>query len=93
MQERIDGLTAQGGEPNLINGVSIGGVKLTPDASTKIVDMPIFAGSTAGLVPVVDATITSPSVHALNAEGNWFDVESLVDTKIQEAMVWEAIAE
>lgn len=93
LQERIDGLTAQGGEPNLINGVSIGGVKLTPDASTKIVDMPVFAGSTAGLVPVVDATITNPSAYALNAEGNWFDVESLVDTKIQEAMVWEAIAE
>lgn len=93
LQERIDGLTAQGGEPNLINGVSINGVKLTPDASTKIVDMPIFAGATAGLVPVIAEAVTNPAVHALNAEGNWFDVEALIDSKLDEALVWEAIAE
>ena len=71
LQERIDGLTAQGGEPNLLNGVSIGGVKLTPDAQTKIVDMPIFAGVAAGLVPVVPETVTDKDNYFLNANGQW----------------------
>ena len=103
LQERIDGLTAQGGEPNLLNGVSIGGVKLTPDAQTKIVDMPIFAGSTAGLVPVVNGL---DNTYYLNAAGEWavpmdsrigelgdFDtVVDYVDNAISAAMSWSAIA-
>lgn len=103
LQERIDGLTAQGGEPNLLNGVSIGGVKLTPDAQTKIVDMPIFAGSAAGLVPVVNGL---DNTYYLNAAGEWtvpmdsrigelgdFDtVVDYVDNAISAAMSWSTIA-
>ena len=102
LQERIDGLTAQGGEPNLLNGVSIGGVKLTPDAQTKIVDMPIFAGSAAGLVPVVNGL---DNTYYLNAAGEWtvpmdsrigelgdFDtVVDYVDNAISTAMSWSTI--
>ena len=90
LQSRIDGLVAVGGEANLINGLTINGTALVPN-SEKIVDLPIYAGSTAGLVPVADASVTTPATFALNAEGNWFDVASLIDTKIEEAFVWEEI--
>ena len=70
LQARIDGLVAVGGEANLINGLTINGTALTPNAE-KIIDLPIYNGTTAGLVPVAGEDIEDKAVHFLNAEGDW----------------------
>lgn len=50
IEETIDGIVTSGGEANLINGVSIDGTKLTPDASTKIVNIPMASAETNGIM-------------------------------------------
>jgi prefoldin subunit 5 len=67
LQGRIDGLVAVGGEANLINGLTINGTALVPNAE-RIVDLPVFAGSTAGLVPIVNGL---DNTYYLNAAGEW----------------------
>lgn len=103
LNERLEGIVAGGGEPNQINGVSINGTKLIPNEA-KIIDLPIFAGSTAGLVPVVNGL---DNTYYLNATGEWtvpqdirigdlgdFDtVVDYVDSAISEAFTWSAIVE
>lgn len=90
LQQRIDGLVAVGGEANLINGLTINGSALTPNAE-KIIDLPVFVGSTAGLVPVAASELTAN--HMLNAKGNWVDVAAMIDNKIEEVLTWESIVE
>lgn len=89
LQSRIDGLVAVGGEANLINGLTINGQALTPNAE-KIIDLPVFDGSKIGLVPVVGEDVIVETSF-LSAEGNWIDVAALIDNKIDEAMTWEEI--
>ena len=89
LQSRIDGLVAVGGEANLINGLTINGQALTPNAE-KIIDLPVFDGSKIGLVPVVGEDVVVETSF-LSAEGNWIDVAALIDNKIDEAMTWEEI--
>lgn len=89
LQQRIEGLVAVGGEANLINGLTINGTALVPNAE-KIIDLPIFSGTTAGLVPVVGETVVK-ATSFLSAEGSWIDVAAMIDNKIDEALVWEEI--
>lgn len=98
LQSRIDGLVAVGGEANLINGLTINGTALTPNAE-RIVDLPIFAGSTAGLIPVVSEEIqASAENYYLNAAGVWvnpnFATKEYVDEAIADvAVLWSSISE
>lgn len=103
LNERLEGIVAGGGEPNQVNGISIGGTKLEPNEA-KIIDLPIFAGSTAGLVPVVNGL---DDTYYLNAAGEWTipqdsrigdlgdfsTVVDYVDNAIFEAFTWSAIVE
>lgn len=89
LQQRIEGLVAVGGEANLINGLTINGTALVPNAE-KIIDLPIFTGVAAGLVPVVGEAVVK-ATSFLSAEGSWIDVAAMIDDKIDEALVWEAI--
>ena len=89
LQQRIEGLVAVGGEANLINGLTVNGTALVPNAE-KIIDLPIFSGTTAGLVPVVGETVVK-ATSFLSAEGSWIDVAAMIDNKIDEALVWEEI--
>ena len=89
LQSRIDGLVAVGGEANLINGLTVNGQALTPNAE-KIIDLPIFNGTNIGLVPVVGENIVA-ATSFLSAEGSWIDVASMIDNKIDEALTWEAM--
>ena len=89
LQQRIEGLVAVGGEANLINGLTVNGTALVPNAE-KIIDLPIFSGATAGLVPVVGETVVK-ATSFLSAEGSWIDVAAMIDNKIDEALVWEEI--
>lgn len=89
LQQRIEGLVAVGGEANLINGLTINGTALVPNAE-KIIDLPIFSEATAGLVPVVGETVVK-ATSFLSAEGSWIDVAAMIDNKIDEALVWEEI--
>lgn len=98
LQSRIDGLVATGGEANLINGIAIDGTSITPDAS-KIVNLPSFSGSTAGLVPVVAAGVEAN--YVLTANGLWANpfgdmgsltVKEYVDESVANAaLMWEEI--
>ena len=98
LQSRIDGLVATGGEANLINGIAIDGTSITPDAS-KIVNLPSFSGSTAGLVPIVSTGIEAN--YVLTASGLWANpfgdmggltVKEYVDeTVANAALMWEEI--
>lgn len=36
LEERIDGIISEGGEPNLINYIKVNGTRLTPDASKEV---------------------------------------------------------
>lgn len=92
LNARLNDIVAEGGEPNQINGISIDGAQITPN-DALIVDLPIFGGTTAGLVPVVNATILKPAVNFLSAEGNWVDVEALIDGKLGDALCWETISD
>lgn len=99
LQARIDGLVAVGGEANLINGLTINGTALTPNAE-KIIDLPIYSGTTAGLVPVAAEGVNT-SNHVLAATGDWINpfgnlndltVEAYVNQKVEEiAIEWVAI--
>ena len=89
LQQRIEGLVAVGGEANLINGLTINGTALVPNAE-KIIDLPIFIGTSAGLVPVVGEAVVK-ATSFLSAEGSWIDVAAMIDNKIDEALVWEEI--
>lgn len=101
LQTRVDNLTAEGGEPNIINGITINGTALTPTAQ-KIVDIPVFNGANYGLIPNPGAGVESN--YLLSANGLWvnpignlgdFDtVVDYVDNAIEGVrLVWEAIAE
>lgn len=91
LQERIEGIVSQGGEANLINGLTINGTKLTPNAE-KIIDLPIFNGTNVGFVPVVGDNILAPATSFLSAEGAWIDVAAMIDDKMSEVMTWEEIS-
>ena len=99
LQSRIDGLVAVGGEANLINGLTINGTALVPNAE-RIIDLPVFAGSTAGLVPVVGSEVKAN--YVLTANGLWSNpfgdladktVQQYVDDAVASvAVVWESIS-
>ena len=98
LQTRIDGLVATGGEANILNGIAINGVNVAIDEATKIANLPIFAGSTSGLVPVASEIVQkAPEEYFLNAAGQWSDAlasKIYVDEAVAEAMtIWEPIAE
>lgn len=84
-------VNAGAGEMNVINGISVDGTSLIPDEQTKIVNMPIFAGADAGLVPVVPGSLTNIETSFLAATGDWVDVGALIDEKLENAIVWEEI--
>lgn len=90
LNQRLNDIVAEGGEPNQLNGISISGT-LVPVNDGLIAELPIFIGSTAGLVPVAAEDLTAG--YFLNAKGNWVDVENMVDTKIEEAFTWSRIVE
>ena len=85
-------LTVQGGEPNQLNGISINGTRLTPNETTKVVALPIFAGETSGLVPVA-SELEIPENHFLNAQGDWINLDAMMNEKIEVALTWSNIAE
>lgn len=89
LNKRLSDIVAGGGEPNQLNGIAINGT-LIPVNDGLIAEMPVFAGSTAGLVPVAAEDLTES--HFLNAKGNWIDVENMIDEKLADALNWEAIA-
>ena len=99
LQSRIDGLVAVGGEANLINGLTINGTALVPN-NEKIIDLPVFAGTTAGLVPVVGSEVKAN--YVLTANGLWSNpfgdladktVQQYVDDAVASvAVVWESIS-
>lgn len=98
LQTRIDGLVATGGEANILNGIAINGVNVAIDETTKIANLPIFAGSTSGLVPVASEIVQkAPEEYFLNATGQWSDAlasKVYVDQAVAEAMtIWEPIVE
>jgi hypothetical protein len=90
LQSRIDGLVAVGGEANLINGLTINGQALTPNAE-KIVDLPVFDGSKIGFVPVVGEDVVK-NTSFLSAEGAWVNVANMIDDKIADVISWEEIS-
>lgn len=103
LQSRVDGIASTGGEANLINGISINGINIVPDETTKIVNLPIFGGSTSGLVPTVDSSLDS--IYFLNNKGEWAipldsrignlgsyaTVTDYIDNSISEALTWGKI--
>lgn len=91
LNKRLNDIVAEGGEPNQLNGISINGTALVPNEAL-IIDLPIFTGTNIGLVPVVGSEITSTASSFLNAEGQWINVESMVDDKLTEVLTWETIA-
>lgn len=107
VNEFEDTLEGQGfGEFNKLETLTINGLLLTPNAS-KNIDLPIFAGAAAGLVPVVaGAAVGSEDNYFLNAAGNWVvpadsrigdlggfsTVEEYVDNAVEQArIIWESI--
>ena len=97
-------LEGQGfGEFNKLETLTINGALLTPN-ETKNIDLPIFAGSTSGLVPVVNDL---DNTYYLNAAGEWTipqdarignlgdfgTVTEYVDNAISEAFTWSTIVE
>lgn len=105
LQSRIDGIASTGGEANLINGISINGINIVPDETTKIVNLPIFEGNTSGLVPTVDSSLDS--IYFLNNKGEWAipldsrignlgsyaTVTDYIDNSISEALTWGKIVD
>lgn len=73
LQTRVKGLEDVGAEKNVLIGVTANGIELVPNAG-RIIDIPVFTGSTAGLVPVVGAELTNKANLFLNAEGNWASI-------------------
>ena len=105
LQSRIDGIASTGGEANLINGISINGINIVPDETTKIVNLPIFEGNTSGLVPTVDSSLDS--IYFLNNKGegaipldsrignlgSYATVTDYIDNSISEALTWGKIVD
>lgn len=107
INQRLNKIVADGGEPNLLNGISVNGTALSPN-DALIIDLPIFNGSTFGFVPAANDFNEN---YFLNATGEWtvpmdsrigtltFDsvqystVEEYVDAKVEAALTWENIAE
>ena len=81
-------IEAGAGETNVIEGVTVNGETIQPN-SAKIVALPIFGGSKAGLVPAITETVKTNAV--LSASGSWLDVEGLIDSKLEEALTWDSI--
>lgn len=93
LQERIEGIVSQGGEANLINGLTINGSKLTPNAE-KIIDLPIFNGANIGLVPLVEDDIAVNATNwVLEASGAWINPFGDLSGKTVQAYVDDAIAD
>ena len=98
LNQRLNDIVAEGGEPNQLNGISISGT-LVPVNDSLIAELPIFIGSAAGLVPIATEGLTDH--HMLNAKGNWVNpfgdlgektVKEYVDQKVEEIVVeWSAI--
>ena len=89
LNKRLADIVAEGGEPNQLNGISINGAALVPNEAL-IIDLPVFDGSKTGFVPVVGDGVVAASSF-LNAEGNWINVATLIDEKIEDALAWEEI--
>jgi len=98
LNQRLNDIVAEGGEPNQLNGISINGT-LVPVNDSLIAELPVFAGATAGLVPVAANELTD--YHFLSATGNWTNpfgdlgnltVKEYVDKAAEEIVVeWSAI--
>ena len=105
LQSRVDGIASTGGEANLINGISINGINIVPDETTKIVNLPTFEGSTAGLVPSFDTSLEGN--FFLNNKGEWAiplddrignlgsyaTVTDYINNSINEALTWGKIVD
>ena len=83
-------LEGQGfGEFNKLETLTINGTLLTPN-DAKNIDLPIFAGSAAGLVPVA-TTLESTSNYFLEASGSWINPFGDLGGKTVEQYVDDAI--
>lgn len=96
--ETVKGLTAVGGEANQINGITINGQKLEANETDKLVALPIFNGTSAGLVPVVGEGVEARSVLTVNGWADPFGdlggvtVKEYVDGQITDNLViWSEI--
>ena len=96
--ETVKELTAVGAEANQINGITINGQKLEANETDKLVALPIFNGTSAGLVPVVGEGIEARSVLTVNGWADPFGdlggmtVKEYVDDQIMEhALSWSEI--
>lgn len=87
-------LEGQGfGEFNKLETLTINGALLTPNEA-KNIDLPIFAGSTSGLVPVVAEEIkTSAESYFLNAAGAWVKPDFTTKEYVDELVSWSPISE
>lgn len=70
LQTRVGALEIVGAEKNVLVGLNIDGVALTINEA-RTIDMPIFAGATAGLVPAAAPDLEDKANLFLNAEGKW----------------------
>lgn len=81
-------IEAGAGETNVIEGITINGETIQPNTA-KIVALPTFSGSKAGLVPAITETVSENAVLASN--GSWLDVGLLIDSKLDEVLTWDTI--
>lgn len=98
LNQRLNDIVAEGGEPNQLNGISINGTLVSVNDGL-IAELPVFAGTTAGLVPVATNELTN--YHFLSATGNWTNpfgdlgnltVKEYVDEATKEIVAeWSAI--
>lgn len=79
IKSTIDGIVSSGGEANLINGVTINGKKLTPDAETKIVDIPTASAETDGIMSKGDFE----KLRSIGSMSN-DDIEEIVNPKVDQ---------
>lgn len=105
LQSRVDGIASTGGEANLINGISINGINIVPDETTKIVNLPVFEGATAGLVPSFDNSLEGnfflnnkgewviPQDNRIGNLGSYATVTDYIDNSINEALTWGKIVD
>ena len=72
INERLNKIVAEGGEPNQLNGIIVDGSKLTPNDSL-LVTLPNYNGTGSGLVPVIsdDLKANGAENYFLNAAGSW----------------------
>lgn len=106
LNERLNNIVAEGGEPNQLNGIIIDGSKLVPNDSL-LVTLPTYNGTGSGLVPVISDDLKTNGVenYFLNAQGSWAvpmdsrigelgdfnTVVDYVDNAISAAMTWGTI--